>query len=214
MERTVRILWTAIDTDRVSELKDRYFALMDPERRRRINACRSESKRAELIFGGALIIRAFKEAGLSEVGITYGKNGKPEADREGFYFNLSHSGNTIALAFSDGELGFDIQKPVAARESLKDRILSPGEKERLSKDKTPFNRIWSLKESFSKLTGEGIGTDFTGLEFYKDTESDLYTVTYHGTKSGYAREFVSDEISVAVCMADPFTISEFTQVKL
>ncbi len=215
MERIVKILWSRIDPDSVENLREKYYCHLDLKRQKRIDSCRSDSKRAELITGGALLIKALEDAGLTKAKISYAKNGKPYVEAEGFYFNLSHSGDIAAVAVSDEDLGFDIQKPVKAKESLLKRVLSPGERKSFDPKDTGFNRIWSLKESYSKLTGEGIGTDFSDTGFEKDPKTGLYNVTYSGRACGFAREFsLFEGYSAAVCMAEPFVISDLCEIRL
>ena len=64
-------------------------------------------------------------------------SGKPFFRGENMpFFNLSHSGNFVGCALHDREIGLDIQKL------------------------TDFCRIWAMKESAVKLTGEGITGNF------------------------------------------------------
>ena len=75
------------------------------------------------------------------------------------FFNLSHSGNFVGCALHDREIGLDIQKLTEPRESLIRRVCT---QEELIFLKSPqdFCRIWAMKESAVKLTGEGITGNF------------------------------------------------------
>ena len=75
------------------------------------------------------------------------------------FFNLSHSGNFVGCALHDREIGLDIQKLTKPRESLIRRVCT---QEELISLKSPqdFCRIWAMKESAVKLTGEGITGNF------------------------------------------------------
>lgn len=93
----------------------------------------------------------------------FGIHGKPEIVDFPMHFSLSHSGDYVLCAFSEGEVGADIQRlqaldylKLAGRfftkaeyEALKG---CPGEAERQSL----FFRLWSRKEAYGKLTGQGI----------------------------------------------------------
>ena len=87
-------------------------------------------------------------------------SGKPFFSGENMpFFNLSHSGNFVGCALHDREIGLDIQKLTEPRESLIRRVCT---QEELISLKSPqdFCRIWAMKESAVKLTGEGITGNF------------------------------------------------------
>ena len=86
-----------------------------------------------------------------------GKPFFPEAHMP--FFNLSHSGNFVGCALHDREIGLDIQKLTEPREYLIRRVCT---QEELISLKSPqdFCRIWAMKESAVKLTGEGITGNF------------------------------------------------------
>lgn len=96
--------------------------------------------------------------------LVYGTHGKPALlGKSAPHFNISHSGNYAVCALSEIPCGIDIQK----KKELKNRhifekILSTKEQNEvfLSKDKTSaFYKYWTRKESFLKLTGQGITVD-------------------------------------------------------
>ena len=93
----------------------------------------------------------------------YGRNGKPYFQDYPFYFNLSHSGEYVFCAISDREVGVDIQqfRPVEEvrltrrffseeEQKILERCLDREERRKL------FYRLWTRKEAYGKLTGEGI----------------------------------------------------------
>ena len=118
------------------------------------------------IYERPLDVRDFlKERGLKG-DIAEGPWGKPCLPGSGFYFNKSDSGPYCAFALSDeGEIGLDLQKilPWHERyERLAGRFFRPEEREcLLSEDPKErgmaFFRLWTVKESFLKFTGKGLG---------------------------------------------------------
>ena len=211
MERNVKILWSKISADTCDVLKERFYPLFDEARRERIDRCKSGQKRGELLTAGALLCEALKESGLQNCDIFYEKAGKPYIKDSDFHFNISHSGKLAAIAFSDRPLGFDIQKPVEAKDSLIKRVLTEEERKAVLAGDIEFNVIWSLKESFSKLSGEGIGTDFSKVTFEKTGEG--CKVFYDGKQEGFSLQFpLFEDYSACVAMAEPFSVTELREV--
>jgi len=64
---------------------------------------------------------------------------------------LSHSGHLVICAVSEQEIGADIQirRPFSA--GVQQRFFTEQEREHMD-----MLRLWTLKESYGKLTGEGI----------------------------------------------------------
>lgn len=93
----------------------------------------------------------------------YGEKGKPYLRDYPFYFNLSHSGSYVVCAFSRQEVGVDIQQYKRTDiVRLAERFFSAEEKKALQAchDRKEleqlFYRLWTRKEAYGKLTGEGI----------------------------------------------------------
>ncbi len=92
--------------------------------------------------------------------LTYGPFHKPYlADAKDIYFNISHCQKACVCAFSDREIGIDVQDIRPYRELTAKKVCNAAELEliRQSEDKArSFTRIWSMKESYVKMTGSGI----------------------------------------------------------
>ena len=93
-----------------------------------------------------------------------GEHGKPYLADKRIHFNLSHSEDYIALAFSmDSPVGIDIEKkrPNSRIESLVKRFFHPDEAKSFSllneQEKTDFMfRRWTVREAFLKGVGCGL----------------------------------------------------------
>ena len=115
---------------------------------------------------------------ISDIEISIDENGKGRIDnRDNLFFNISHSKDYVVLALSDEEVGIDIQeiKPLKANvpkrffTDLDNEYIDQNEEERTER----FTKVWSAKESFAKLTGNGIGEGFA--TFYEDFERMVIT---------------------------------------
>ncbi|MEO5910058.1 MAG: 4'-phosphopantetheinyl transferase superfamily protein [Pelobium sp.] len=109
--------------------------------------------------------------------ILKGTNGKPYI-KEDIYFNISHSGDWILLAFSTHEIGIDIEyiNPDQMTEELLNHVFHPKELKMIKESKKPieeFYRFWTRKEAFLKKTGKGINANLNAINTVENL--DLYT---------------------------------------
>lgn len=100
-----------------------------------------------------------------ELKMYYSGNGKPYLQDYPLYFNLSHSGNYVVCAVSPREVGVDIQEyRQVDMERLARRFFSEEEQSILTacaneKEQCKlFYQLWTRKEAYGKLTGEGIAS--------------------------------------------------------
>lgn len=83
--------------------------------------------------------------------LVYLENGKPV--KEDCFFSLSHSHDLVALFVSDDFCGVDVEESREVSQKLIDRCLSSEEKAEAS---CSFLEIWTRKEAFAKIRGEGM----------------------------------------------------------
>ena len=89
------------------------------------------------------------------------KNGKPRFINSPFHITLSHSNGLSVAALSDQPIGIDIEYVDEERKifSLADKYFSETEINALRSSENPcenFYLIWTKKEAFSKIHGEGL----------------------------------------------------------
>ncbi len=104
----------------------------------------------------------------------YNDKNKPLADN--CYVSISHSGNMVAVCKSENPIGIDIEKINYDRDIKKiaERFYHGKELEIFNNNPTHevFYEIWTKKEAYSKIGGEGVGEVFKGFDVYslKDYE--------------------------------------------
>lgn len=90
---------------------------------------------------------------------SYDSCGKPYlADYQEIYFNISHCHKGIACAVMDKPVGIDIEA-IQFDEDLANVIFNTEELDAIKISDEPavkFTELWTRKESFLKLTGEGL----------------------------------------------------------
>ncbi|MGI6665513.1 MAG: 4'-phosphopantetheinyl transferase family protein [Christensenellaceae bacterium] len=149
-----------------------------------------------------------KEIGLSMKelpALSYTERGKPYfREFPEIQFSLSHSGGYWAVAFSPVPIGLDLEKAREANmASIASRFFHPEEYAYLKQqDYTDFFHIWTAKESYVKLTGEGITDAF--MMFSVVAEGELKP-----PKEAHAFWFDTFlDYTLCVCAGVPFVITK------
>lgn len=141
---------------------------IDEIRRKKIMRYHMPDDRKRSLAAGIIIKHILNENGLSENSLSCSENGKPLAD--GLFFNVSHSGNYVVGVVSDCEVGCDIEKISRAPMKVAQHYFSPAESEYMNsepdKDRAFFT-IWTLKESYMKMTGQGLSLALDSFEILK-----------------------------------------------
>lgn len=141
---------------------------IDEIRRKKIMRYHMPDDRKRSLAAGIIIKHILNENGLSENSLSCSENGKPLAD--GLFFNVSHSGNYVVGVVSDCEVGCDIEKVSSAPMKVAQHYFSPAESEYMNsepdKDRAFFT-IWTLKESYMKMTGQGLSLALDSFEILK-----------------------------------------------
>lgn len=158
---------------------------LDAHRQDKVNRLRAGKTQNQAVGAGLLLQLAVRERNLWSgdfvmekpelsalleqlgepfpIAYRHGKRGKPDfADGIG-HFNISHSENYVCAVFDRREIGVDIQWMRPLRNMrVAERYFSPEERHALEDcpdremRERLFYRIWVKKESYAKLTGEGI----------------------------------------------------------
>ncbi len=101
--------------------------------------------------------------------LRYEENGKPLADN--CYVSISHSGNMVAVCISENPVGIDIEKIDDKRNFIKlsKRIFRGKELEAFNNNPTAelFYEIWTQKEAYSKIDGQGVNEIMSGFDVYE-----------------------------------------------
>ncbi len=131
-----------------------------------------------------------------EEDIKKGHRGKPYIEAAPFYFNISHTDGLIACALSMTEVGIDAECIRVTTDRVMKRCYSDSEtayvNSAVNKD-TEFTRLWTLKECYVKLTGEGIATDLKSVCF------DLEKGISFSDKLIFSQFAVSDTHVITIC---------------
>lgn len=150
---------------------------LSAERKQKILKYRQEKDRKQSLGAGLLLLKVLNEFGKDMNDIYYGENGKPEI--EGICFNISHSHDMVVCAVSDRVVGVDIEKIGEIKGNIAKRFFTERENQYLEQFEgqeriEQFFRLWTMKESYMKYTGEGMRLALDRFEFHFDEEVTVY----------------------------------------
>ena len=181
------------------------------KRRERVLAYKIREDQKRSLAAGLLLEHILGEKGYSGDMIEAEKNGKlylPGVND--FFFSLSHSGEYAACVVSDVPVGVDIQKKRVTKANIAKRFFQLEESERIAKapeknKEDLFFRYWTGKESYLKLTGQGLSG---GLDnFFVDLDEMVIIDKYNHNQEIFLKEYKCLEdyyISVA-CYSKKFS---------
>ena len=165
-----------------AEHNHKLYAFLEQERAEKINKIRSESEKLLRVYASVfakLYISEKTGIDISKLKYLYQHNGKPYFDSCPIKFNISHTKNTLAVAFSFSEIGVDVEDVRPIDLKLAKRYFTENENKYIFENNISamaleglnmpffdvddndslFKRffcIWTRKEAFVKRSGTGL----------------------------------------------------------
>lgn len=190
----MKILIDTIEAITETDLLDKPEYVTD-ERWEKVLRIRPLEDKKRSLLAGKLLHQMCEECGVKKPVYGIVESGKPVLSSHlQIAFSLSHSGEYVMLVYMENAkaVGVDIQQIRVVSEGVKKRILhekewmyfqNEGEQKDVSMKETDvilieknrlLNRIWAIKESYVKMTGEGLSHDFRKLciDFKEGTVTD------------------------------------------
>lgn len=130
--------------------------------------------------------------------VTYVSNGKPVYKTSHIHFNLSHAGNYVVCVVSDKDVGIDIEGRRKNALKVARRFFTQTECDWIGDDAARFVRVWTLKEAYAKLTGEGIAGAVSKAEFVHEHRNDYQAVNGEVRERLKENENVNANVKVKV----------------
>lgn len=196
--------------------KDELYGLLPADSRQLIDSYKKPADLQRSLLGESLTRKIISQkTGLrpESLRISRSSKGKPRLDDHShFHFNITHSGNWIAVVFSDREVGIDIEKCRPPQYRIAERYFSPKEVAVLNKLKNKdkesyFFDLWTMKESYLKLLGKGLTRSLGSFSVVKINgvfrleEQDQLLDSVH-----FFQPHVDPDYKLAICArSDDFT---------
>ncbi|MCL2865887.1 MAG: 4'-phosphopantetheinyl transferase superfamily protein [Lachnospiraceae bacterium] len=144
-----------------------------------------------------------------EIEILKGDAGKPYVKNIPVHFNISHSGDFVVCAFSEQEVGIDIEQIKEIDLKIAYRFFSKSEYEDLFQQSIIhqldyFFSLWTLKESYLKWIGSGMAIPLDSFCF-KITDAGISLLDKNRKALPFFKQIWMDGYKLAVCsMMDNF----------
>ena len=221
MKNLVKVYTADATVLKDEQLYRRLYTGLDVSRRAKADRFRFEKDKRLSVAAGALLQYALQMENVWEPSIELTPNGKPYlAGEDKLYFNLSHSEGMVMCAVAGQEVGCDVEKKTVLDRRLAEYVMTEHELDRiygLEKDteqQEMFFRLWTLKESYMKATGLGIGLE--PKSFGMIARKDKLKVTPPVDERGFCFKeyFVDDGYCYSCCSLSEMFCETMTEVTL
>lgn len=160
-----------IDTRESERFISSLLRLVSKQRKDKVSSYHFYEDKIRSILTYLLLSYGLKsEYGIDEIQeFGYNSNGKPYLkDNPHIHFNLSHCNRAVACIISESEVGIDVQDEFSFETEILNYICSENEKKLYDKIEDKYkmiNRLWVLKEAYTKCLGTGITTNLNKIDF-------------------------------------------------
>lgn len=195
------------------------------ERKNKIMGYVQAKDRKQSLGAGLLLKHVVHRYGMDIPNIFYDSHGKPEI--RGLYFNLSHSHDYVVCAVSDKPVGCDVEKVAKIQENIAEHFFAENEVAYLNGFKVEermdeFYRIWTMKESYLKMTGEGLAYGLKQVEcrfentgIYEKSCQNNVRIYRNGIKIHcYIKEYDIPGYKLSICAKEAIFAPEVEEVRL
>ena len=214
-----RVYIASIETLCNGDIFRQKYNTLPVHRKNRVDRLKKGEDKRRSVGAWLLLEYALCANGISKADVALNRFGKPYLkNRNDVFFNLSHSGDFVMCAVSDGEVGCDVQVMKDIDFKMAERFFHPREVGMLAslhedEKRNFFYRVWTLKESVIKALGMGMSMPMR--EFYFDFSQGVKAVGESlADKEFYFKEYeVADNYKCAVCCySDGFSEIEYVSI--
>lgn len=184
--------------DAAHRLMFRVYAAKIPDADNRV-----QHKLAHLTAYDLLSAALEKDFGIRHAKIRREGLGKPQLLHENLHVNVTHCHGLAAAAVGYLPLGIDAETPRAFREKMLPRICTPAEAADIlqtteSERHFRFSQYWTLKEAYTKYTGQGIGLRFSTIGFSLGAEIAFHHPNAENLQ--FYQQILENQFVISLCV--------------
>ena len=129
--------------------------------------------------------------------------GKPYIKDCPIHFNVSHAGDFVVCAFSEQEVGIDIEQVKEVGLNIAKRFFCQREYEDLLAQKKAdrldyFFTLWTLKESYIKWLGTGLSTPLDSF-YFTITEGRISCIDENRKITPFFKQYFLEGYKLSIC---------------
>ena len=180
---------------------------LTPADQARAQAYKHDGARAQFLTGRALLRDVLEPRGLDYTSVDLSGEKPTHPDT---FFNLSHVDGFVAVALASEDVGLDVETTLRGTDIdlVGKRQYTPAELAWIAASDDPrraFFQLWTLKEAYLKLTGEGLRRDTKTFAF--DLKQSRFEPPTDRPKNIHFWRASVDVFELAVAAAIPFELS-------
>ena len=198
-----------------------FYEQMPPYRQKKIAALKPEKSKRLSLGAGVLLNAALRAVGIDGRGadIEVTPSGKPFIkDRADLCFNLSHSGEKVMCAIAGAPVGCDVEKIGRGGIDIAHRYFTSSECETIASaadTEKMFCHLWTLKESFVKAIGTGLGTPLNSFNIVIGSDGSVSVTDCADAERFRLYEWsFADGYCYSCCLENGFSCPALTVVDL
>ncbi|MCM1154755.1 MAG: 4'-phosphopantetheinyl transferase superfamily protein [Roseburia sp.] len=195
--------------------------VISPYRRQKIALLRHENDKNRSLAAALTLNAGLRNFALEERMMEYdvGPQGKPQLR---YYpeirFSLSHSGDYAICSIGEEEIGNDIEWVREGKERVAERFFAKEECAWIQNAASPEEknerlfRIWTIKESFLKVTGLGMSLPLNAFTVTIENDGEISLCHQLNSKTYYIKEYTlpkpctyyeTIDYKIALCSESP-----------
>jgi 4'-phosphopantetheinyl transferase len=213
-----------IEDREFESLKEKFLSKLPDSSQQKINKLKNLPDLQRSLLGEVIVRWILGEkTAIQGKSIIFEKTekGKPYLiEHSNPYFNISHSGNWVVVAFADKEVGIDVEKIRFINFQIAKRFYSKAEFNKLNKMEGQeklefFFDLWTLKESYLKLLGKGLTKSLSSFTIRKSSSGFKLTDGKSEINSVYFKQYLLDsDYKLSVCSLSPNFANEINTLSI
>jgi len=203
-----RVYLSKIDLLLRQDIYDDLLQIISSENRERCRRFRLKEDALRTLYGELILRHVLTQRfSLRNEGIEIlkGDKGKPYVKDFPTHFNISHAGDFVICAFSEKEVGIDVEQVKEVDLNIAKRYFHPFECEDLfaqdaSRQLEYFFLLWTLKESYMKWLGDGMSIPLDSF-FFRVADDNISLTDKHREARPFFKQFTIGGYQVSLCSA-------------
>lgn len=121
-----------------------------------------------------------------------------------YHFNISNTDGMVICGISDVEIGVDTEKEKPFRKGILKKCATSLERKYIldgqeTEQESHFFQLWTLKESYVKMTGEGLRIPLQEVEFKFEREEESERTKIICSKAGNFYQYQENGYWISLC---------------